>query len=59
MPSKLEAKPSQAKVSQTEPHILTLQFSPVEFKKLTAAAKYSNQTLAEWIASMCHLATVD
>jgi hypothetical protein len=75
MPSKLEAKPSQAKPSQakpsqarlskakpkeqTKPHRLTLRFTPAEFMKLTAAAKYSHQTLAEWIKNMCQLATMD
>ncbi len=40
-------------------HVVTVELTPEDYKRVVAAAKRSHQTVKEWIESMCHTATQD
>jgi hypothetical protein len=44
---------------KVEVRIVTVQLTAEDYKSVQAAAKSSRQTVKEWIASMCHMATKD
>jgi uncharacterized protein (DUF1778 family) len=40
-------------------HTITIQLTPGDYERVQAAAKYSGQTVEEWIESMCQVSTLD
>jgi hypothetical protein len=40
-------------------HVVTIQLTLDDYKKVKEEAKQCHQTVEEWIESMCHTATMD
>jgi hypothetical protein len=53
-----QRKKTLAPVKPDKKAIITIELPAADYKRVVEAAEYSEQSVTEWIETMCHTATI-